>query len=130
PATHQLKVAECRKAGEAIRSLLEKDIKPLDIINRRSLENAVAMAIALGGSTNAVMHLLAIARSAEVPFTIDDFQEVSNRTPYLADLKPSGKYVMEDLFNVGGVPAVQKLMLKERLLHPDCITVTGKTLEE
>ncbi len=130
PATHELKVAECRKAGQAIRVLLEKDIKPRDIINKRSLENAVAMAVALGGSTNAVMHLLAIARSAEVPFTIDDFQEVSNRTPYLADLKPSGKYVMEDLFNAGGVPAVQKLMLKEGLLHPDCITVTGKTLEE
>lgn len=130
PATHQLKVEECRKAGQAIRTLLEKDIKPRDIITRHAMENAVTMTVALGGSTNAVMHLLAIARSAEVLFTIDDFQEVSNRTPFLADLKPSGKYVMEDLFNVGGVPAVQKLLLKEGLLHGDCITVTGKTLEE
>lgn len=130
PATHELKVEECKKAGQAIRTLLEKDIKPRDIITRRSLENAVTMTVALGGSTNAVMHLLAIARAAEVPFSIDDFQEVSNRTPYIADLKPSGKYVMEDLFNVGGVPAVQKLLLEEGLLNGDCITVTGKTLEE
>jgi dihydroxy-acid dehydratase len=130
PATHPLKVEECRKAGRAIQTLLEIDLKPRDIITRRSMENAVAMTVALGGSTNAVMHLLAIARAAEIPFTIDDFQEVSNRTPYIADLKPSGKYVMEDLFNVGGVPAVQKLLLQEGLLHGDCQTVTGKTLEE
>jgi len=130
PATHQMKIAECRRAGEAILHLLEEDIKPKDIITRRSLENAVTVTVALGGSTNAVMHLLAIARSAEVPFTIDDFQEVSDRTPYLADLKPSGKYVMEDLFNVGGVPAVQKLLLREGLLHGDCLTITGQTLEE
>jgi dihydroxy-acid dehydratase len=130
PATHKLKVAECRSAGAAVRHLLEKDIKPRDIITRRSLENAVAVVIALGGSTNAVMHLLAIARAAEVPFTIDDFQEVSNRTPLLADLKPSGKYVMEDLFNAGGVPAVQKLLLREGFLDGECLTVTGKTLAE
>jgi dihydroxy-acid dehydratase len=130
PATHKLKVAECRRAGKVIFHLLEEDIKPRDIITRKSLENAVTITIALGGSTNAVMHLMAIARSAEVPFTIDDFQEVSNRTPLLADLKPSGKYVMEDLFNVGGVPAVQKLLLREGLLHEGCLTVTGQTLEE
>lgn len=130
PATHREKVEECKKAGKAILTLLEKDLKPRDIITREAIENAVTMIVALGGSTNAVMHMLAIARSAEVPFTIDDFQEISNRTPYLADLKPSGKYVMEDLYNVGGVPAVQKLLLKEGLLNGDCPTVTGKTLQE
>lgn len=130
PATHGQKVEECRRAGKAIRHLLEKDIKPRDVITRNALENAVTITVALGGSTNAVMHLLAIARSAEVPFSIDDFQEISNDTPYLADLKPSGKYVMEDLFNVGGVPAVQKLLLEEGYLHGDCLTVTGNTLAE
>lgn len=130
PATHQEKVNECKRAGKAIRNLLEKDLKPLDIINKKSIENAVTMIIALGGSTNAVMHMLAIARAAKVDFTIDDFQEVSDRTPFLADLKPSGKYVMEDLYNAGGVPAVQKLLFDEGLLHEGCVTVTGKTLEE
>lgn len=130
PATHAEKIKECRRAGKAIRHLLEEDIKPRDIITRKSLENAVVMTVALGGSTNAVMHLLAIAHSAEIPFTIEEFQEISNRTPYLADLKPSGKYVMEDLYNVGGVPAVQKLLLKEGLLDGDCLTVTGQTLAE
>lgn len=130
PATHQEKVNECKRAGKAIRNLLEKDLKPLDIINKKSIENAVTMIIALGGSTNAVMHMLAIARAAKVDFTIDDFQEVSDRTPFLADLKPSGKYVMEDLYNVGGVPAVQKLLFDEGLLHEGCMTVTGNTLEE
>jgi dihydroxy-acid dehydratase len=130
PATHAEKGKECEKAGKAIRLLLEEDIKPRDIITRTSLENAVAMIIALGGSTNAVMHMLAIARAAEVDFTIDDFQAVSDRTPFLADLKPSGKYVMEDLYNAGGVPAVQKLLLEHGYLQGDCITVTGKTLGE
>ncbi|PWN05695.1 dihydroxy-acid dehydratase [Rhodohalobacter mucosus] len=130
PATHQEKRKECERAGKAIRLLLEEDIKPRDIITRTSLENAVAIIIALGGSTNAVMHMLAIARAAEVDFTIDDFQEVSDRTPFLADLKPSGKYVMEDLYNAGGVPAVQKLLLEHGYLDGSCITVTGKTLEE
>ncbi|MDZ7718217.1 MAG: dihydroxy-acid dehydratase [Balneolaceae bacterium] len=130
PATHQEKINECKRAGKAIRTLLEKDLKPLDIINTKSIENAVTMIIALGGSTNAVMHMLAIARAAKVDFTIDDFQKVSDRTPFLADLKPSGKYVMEDLYNVGGVPAVQKLLFEEGLLHEGCMTVTGKTLEE
>ncbi len=130
PATHKEKITECEKAGKAIYHILEKDIKPRDIITRKSIENAVAMIIALGGSTNAVMHMLAIAKAAEVDFTIDDFQSVSDRTPFLANLKPSGKYVMEDLYNVGGVPAVQKLLLEHGYLHGDCITVTGYTLEE
>lgn len=130
PATHKEKITECEKAGKAIYHILEKDIKPRDIITRKSIENAVAMIIALGGSTNAVMHMLAIAKAAEVNFTIDDFQTVSDRTPFLANLKPSGKYVMEDLYNVGGVPAVQKLLLEHGYLHGDCITVTGYTLEE
>lgn len=130
PATHNEKIKECENAGEAILNLLKLDLKPKDIITRKSLENAVAMIIALGGSTNAVMHMLAIARSAEVEFTIDDFQAVSDRTPFLADLKPSGKYVMEDLYNVGGVPAVQKLLLEHGFLHGECLTVTGKTLAE
>lgn len=130
PATHKEKIKECEKAGAAIRVLLEKDIKPSDIITRKSLENAITMIIALGGSTNAVMHMLAMAHAAKVPFSIDDFQEVSNRTPFIADLKPSGKYVMEDLYNAGGVPAVQKLLLEEGLLDGSCLTVTGKTLEE
>lgn len=130
PATHQEKIIECEKAGEAILNLLKLNLKPRDIITRKSLENAVAMIIALGGSTNAVMHMLAIAHAAEVDFTIDDFQAVSDRTPFLADLKPSGKYVMEDLYNVGGVPAVQKLLLEHGYLHGDCMTVTGKTLAE
>jgi len=130
PATHTEKINECKKAGAAILNLLEYDIKPRDIITRKSLENAVAIIIALGGSTNAVMHMLAIARAAEVDFTIDDFQAVSDRTPFLADLKPSGKYVMEDLYNVGGVPAVQKYLFEEGFLHEGCMTVTGKTLEE
>tara|TARA_R100001143_G_C3361295_1_gene136482 strand:+ start:48977 stop:50653 length:1677 start_codon:yes stop_codon:yes gene_type:complete len=130
PATHNEKIKECEKAGEAILNLLKLDLKPKDIITRKSLENAVAMIIALGGSTNAVMHMLAIARAAEVNFTIDDFQAVSDRTPFLADLKPSGKHVMEDLYNVGGVPAVQKLLLEHGYLHGDCMTVTGKTLTE
>lgn len=130
PATHQEKIIECKKSGEAILNLLKLDLKPRDIITRKSLENAVAMIIALGGSTNAVMHMLAIAHAAEVDFTIDDFQAVSDRTPFLADLKPSGKHVMEDLYNVGGVPAVQKLLLEHGYLHGDCMTVTGKTLAE
>ncbi len=130
PATHAEKIEECKKAGKAIRNLLELDLKPRDIITKKSIENAVTMIVALGGSTNAVIHLLAMAHAAEVPFSIDDFQEISNRTPFIADLKPSGKYVMEDLYNVGGVPAVQKLLLEENMLYGDCITVTGKTLAE
>jgi dihydroxy-acid dehydratase len=130
PATSSEKRKECRAAGRQIRYLLENDIKPLDILTRKAFENAIAVAVALGGSTNAVLHLLAMARAADLPLTIDDFQEVSNRTPLLADLKPSGPYVMEDLYDVGGVPAVMKLLLREGLLHGDCMTVTGKTVAE
>lgn len=130
PATHKKKVEECRYAGKAIRILLEKDLKPRDIMTRKAFENAITVVIALGGSTNAVLHLLAMAHTTGVDLTIDDFQEISGRTPYLADLKPSGKYVMEDLYNVGGVPAVQKLLLREGFLDGSCITVTGRSLEE
>jgi dihydroxy-acid dehydratase len=130
PANSDEKVEECRQAGRQLRVLLERNIKPSDILTRNAFENAIATVVALGGSTNAVLHLLAMARSADVALTIDDFQEVSNRTPLLADLKPSGPYVMEDLWAVGGVPAVMKLLLREGLLHGECLTVTGKTVAE
>jgi dihydroxy-acid dehydratase len=118
------------RAGEAIRVCLEKDIKPRDIMTREAFENAMVMVMAVGGSTNAVLHLLAMARSVEVPLTIDDFQRVSDRVPYLADLKPSGRYVEEELHQVGGTPGVMKLLLEDGLLKGDCMTVTGKTLAE
>jgi dihydroxy-acid dehydratase len=130
PATDPRKLEECFRAGAAIRNLLEKDLKPGDIITRQALENATVVVMALGGSTNAVLHLIAIARSVGVPLTIDDFQKVSDRVPFLADLKPSGKYVMEDLHNAGGTPAVMKLLLGAGLLNGDCITVTGRTVAE
>lgn len=130
PAQSEKKQEECKQLGQAIRNLLENDIKPKDIVTRASIENAVAMVIALGGSTNAVLHILAIAQTAGISFSIDDFQEVSDRTPYIADLKPSGKYVMEDLHDVGGVPGVQKLLLEHDYLDGSCLTVTGKSLEE
>jgi dihydroxy-acid dehydratase len=130
PATSPDKADECRRAGKAILHLLEEDIKPRDIMTRKAFENAVTMAVALGGSTNAALHLTAMARAAGVSLTLDDFHAISDRTPLLADLKPSGSYVMEDLYDVGGVPAVQKLLLREGLLHGDCLTVTGKTLAE
>jgi dihydroxy-acid dehydratase len=130
PATSKEKVEECHQVGAALMHLLENDIKPSDILTRKAFENAISLVVALGGSTNAVLHLIAMAHAADVPLTIDDFQEVSNRTPLLADLKPSGPYVMEDLYEVGGVPAVQRLLLREGLLHGDCLTVTGKTLAE
>lgn len=130
PATAQAKIDECHQVGAAMRHLLEQDIKPKDIMTRQAFENAITVAIALGGSTNVVLHLLAVAHACDVPLTIDDFQAISNRTPLLADLKPSGKYVMEELYEVGGVPAVQKLLLREGLLHGNCLTVTGKTLAE
>ena len=109
---------------------MEKDLKPKDIITRKSLENAVRLVVLMGGSTNAVLHFLAIARAAEISFSLDDFQRISDITPFLADLKPSGKYLMEDVHRVGGVPAVLKFMLEHDMLHGDCMTVTGKTLEE
>ncbi len=130
PASSAEKLAECRQAGQAMLHLLENDIKPSDILTRPAFENAITVAIALGGSTNVVLHLLAMARAAGVPLALDDFQRISDRTPYLADLKPSGPWVMEDLYDVGGVPAVQRLLLREGLLHGDCLTVTGQTVRE
>lgn len=130
PATGSAKKNESIKAGEAMRTLLEKDIKPSDIISKKSLENAIRLVTILGGSTNAVLHFLAIARAAQIDFTLADFQKISDNTPFLADLKPSGKYLMEDVHEVGGIPAVLKYLLKKGLLHGDCLTVTGKTLAE
>jgi len=130
PAVGNEKKQDCLRAGKAIRHLMENDIKPCDIITRKSLENAVRLIIVLGGSTNAVLHFLAIAKAAKVPFTLDDFQKISDSTPFLADLKPSGKYLMEDVHRIGGTPGVLKFMLKNGMLHGDCLTVTGKTLEE
>ncbi|TRZ42574.1 dihydroxy-acid dehydratase [Robertkochia solimangrovi] len=130
PATSDAKKAECIEAGKAVRYLLENDIKPSDIVTRKSLENAIRLVTVLGGSTNAVLHFLAIAKAAKVEFTLADFQRISDTTPLLADLKPSGKYVMEDLYKIGGVPAVLKYMLKKGMLHGDCLTVTGKTIAE
>lgn len=130
PANHADKQMDCERIGKAIRKVLELDLKPRDIMTRKSFENAITLITVLGGSTNAVLHLLAIARSVEVELTIDDFQRISDKTPFLADLKPSGKYVMEDLFQVGGVPAVMKLLLEAGYLHGDCMTVTGKTIAE
>ena len=130
PAVEPGKLEECLNAGKAIRYLLEKDIKPRDIMTRRAFENAMVIVMALGGSTNAVLHLIAMARAVGVPLTIEDFQTVSNRVPFLADLKPSGKYVMEDLHNVGGTPAVMKYLLEKDFIDGDCLTVTGKTIAE
>ena len=130
PAEDPAKLDECFRAGAAIRNLLELDLKPRDIMTRKAFENAIVVVTALGGSTNAVLHLIAIARSVDVPLTIDDFQVIGSKTPLLADFKPSGNYVMEDLHAVGGLPAVCKLLLDEGLLHGDCVTVTGKTLRE
>ena len=130
PATGEEKKQEAIKAGEAMRLLIEKDIKPSDIISRKSLENAIRLVTILGGSTNAVLHFLAIARAANIDFTLKDFQNISDNTPFLADLKPSGKYLMEDVHAVGGIPAVLKYLLKKGLIHGDCLTVTGKSLAE
>jgi dihydroxy-acid dehydratase len=121
---------ECFRAGGAIRTLLEKDIKPRDIMTRSAFENAMVVVSALGGSTNAVLHLIAMARSVDLVLTIDDFQKVSDRTPLLADFKPSGPYVMEDLQGVGGLPALIKMLLNEGLMNGECMTVTGETLRE
>ncbi|KDN53853.1 dihydroxy-acid dehydratase [Flavobacterium seoulense] len=130
PALSPEKKQECVDAGKAIKILLEKDIKPRDIMTRKAFENAITMVAVLGGSTNAVMHLIAMAHSVGIELTLKDFQDISDKTPLLADLKPSGKYLMEDLHNVGGVPAVMKYLLKEGFLHGDCLTVTGKTIAE
>ena len=130
PALSDAKKEECLQAGKAIRHLMEMDIKPSDIMTRKAFENAVTIIMVLGGSTNAVLHMIAIAKSVDVVLTQDDFQLISNRVPVLADLKPSGKYLMEDLHNIGGVPLVMKYLLKQGLLHGDCMTVTGKTVAE
>ena len=130
PAVSDQKIEECKALGPAMKNLLEKDIKPLDIVTKKSLENALRLITVLGGSTNAVLHFLAIAKAADIDLTIDDFQRISDSTPFLADLKPSGKYLMKDLHNIGGVPAVLKFMLEHDMLHGDCLTVTGKTLAE
>ncbi|MCA9181940.1 MAG: dihydroxy-acid dehydratase [Planctomycetales bacterium] len=130
PAEDPAKIDECHRAGKAMLHLLERDIKPRDIMTREAFENAMVVVIALGGSTNAVLHLIAMARSVDVPLTIDDFQAVSDRIPYLADLKPSGKFVQEDLHSVGGTPAAMKYLLEKGLLNGDCLTVTGKSLGE
>jgi dihydroxy-acid dehydratase len=130
PAEDPGKLDECSRAGDAIMNLLELDLKPRDIMTREAFENAMVLVNALGGSTNAVLHLIAMARSVGVALDIDDFQRVSDRTPLLADFKPSGPYVMEDLHNAGGIPAVVKVLLEAGLLHGDCMTVTGRTLRE
>jgi dihydroxy-acid dehydratase len=130
PADDSGKVDECRRAGNAVHALLERDLKPLDIVTRASFENALVMVMAVGGSTNAVLHLIAIARAAGVPLALDDVRKASDRVPLLADLKPSGTYVQEDLHAVGGTPAVMKYLLERGYLNGDCMTVTGKTLGE
>lgn len=129
-AIGERKKQECLNAGEAIKQLLIKDIKPKDIITRESISNAVRVAMVLGGSTNLILHFLAIAKAAGVKFTLKDFQELSDKTPMLADMKPSGKYMMEELERIGGLPSIMKFMLKEGMLYGDCITVTGKTVKE
>jgi dihydroxy-acid dehydratase len=130
PAVHPLKHLECAAVGDAMRHLLELDIKPQDIMTLKAFENAIRIVMVLGGSTNAVLHLIAIGKSVGIPLTLGDFQRLSNQTPLLADLKPSGRYLMEDLHAMGGIPGVLKLMLQEGILHGDCMTVTGKTMEE
>ena len=130
PAENPNKLSESERTAIAIKNLLELDLKPLDIISKKSIENAIALVNALGGSTNAVLHFLAIAHAADIEFTLEDFQRVSDRTPLIADLKPSGNYLMEDVHGVGGTPAVMKYLLENGYLHGDCLTVTGKTLAE
>jgi len=130
PALHRNKIDECKAAGTAVRQLMELDIKPTDIMTREAFENAMVIVSALGGSTNAVLHLIAMARSVNVELDLDDFQRISNRVPFLADLKPSGKYVMEDVHDIGGVPGVMKMLLEAGLMNGDCLTVTSRTLAE
>ena len=130
PAISEEKKKECMEAGKAIRVLLEKDIKPSDIMTRKAFENAITVVMVLGGSTNAVLHLIAMAKSVDVQLSQDDFQIISNKVPVLADFKPSGKYLMQDLHAHGGLPSVMKYLLQQGLLHGDCLTVTGKTLKE
>jgi len=130
PAISEAKKTECMQAANAMRYLLEKDIKPADIMSRKAFENALTLLMVVGGSTNAVIHLIAMAKSVGVNLTQDDFQKISDKTPVLADFKPSGKYLMQDLHNHGGIPSVMKYLLQEKMLHGDCLTVTGKTIAE
>jgi dihydroxy-acid dehydratase len=130
PALSDEKQKECDDAGKAIKLLLEKDIKPRDIMTKKAFENAITVIMILGGSTNAVLHMIAMAKSVDVSLTQDDIQAISNKTPVLADFKPSGKYLMQDLHQYGGVPAVMKYLLQKGFLHGDCLTVTGKTIAE
>ena len=130
PANDDQRKNISKEAGKAIKLIIEQDIKPLNIINKKSIENAVTTVVALGGSTNAVLHFLAIARAAKIDFTLDDFQRISDKTPFIADLKPSGKYLMEDLHEIGGIPIVLKYLLDSGFLHGECLTVTGKSLKE
>lgn len=130
PALGKEKGVECADVGKAIRNLIIKDIKPRDIMTRQAFENAITLIMTLGGSTNAVIHLIAMAKAVDIPLNINDFQRISNQTPYIADLKPSGKYLFEDLHNAGGIPGVMKFLLKEGYLDGNCLTVTGKTLGE
>lgn len=130
PADDTAKVTECKLAGEALLNLLKADIKPRDIMTKKAFENAITVVMVLGGSTNAVLHLIAMARSVNVDITLDDFQRIANKTPLLADLKPSGKYVMEDIQGIGGTPAVMRYLFDNGMLHSDCMTVTGRTVKE
>lgn len=130
PAENPNKLSESERTAAAMKNLLELDLKPKDIVTKKSIENAIALVNALGGSTNAVLHYLAIAYAADIEFTLEDFQRVSDRTPLIADLKPSGKYLMEDVHGVGGTPAIMKYLLDNGYLHGDCMTITGKTLAE
>jgi dihydroxy-acid dehydratase len=130
PAEHPQKIKECHLAGRAILKLMEKDIKPRDIMTRAAFENAMVLVTILGGSTNAVLHLIAIAKAVDIKITLDDFQKVSDRTPFLANMMPSGKYYMQDLFNIGGVPGVLKMLLRAGLIDGNIMTVTGSTMAE
>ena len=129
-AVSEQKLADCRLAGQAVMNLIREDIKPLDIMTREAFENAISVVIALAGSTNAVLHLLAIAREADVPLSLDDFTRIGARVPVLADVKPSGQYLMSELIEIGGIQPLMKRMLEQGLLHGECMTVTGKTLAE
>ena len=130
PAVNPSKISEAERTANAIKNLLELDLKPKDIVTKKSIENAITLVNALGGSTNAVLHYLAIAYAADIDFSLDDFQRISDRTPLIGDLKPSGKYLMEDVHGIGGTPKIMKYLLDNGFLHGDCMTVTGKTLAE